>query len=83
MKMETKIILNKENTNRNNYENNKENKLIYMLAYPSREARGKAWKAFIADPDWKKAYKESTREGKLVKRVVNDFLAGTDFSKIK
>ena len=62
---------------------NKENKLIYMLAYPSREARGKAWKAFIADPDWKKAYKESTREGKLVKRVVNDFLAGTDFSKIK
>jgi hypothetical protein len=62
---------------------NKENKLIYMLAYPSREARGKAWKAFIADPDWKKAYKESTRDGKLVKRVVNDFLAGTDFSKIK
>jgi len=62
---------------------NKENKLIYMLAYPSREARGKAWKAFIADPNWKKAYKESTREGKLVKKVVNDFLAGTDFSKIK
>ncbi|MEC8989077.1 MAG: NIPSNAP family protein, partial [Verrucomicrobiota bacterium] len=51
-------------------------------AYPSREARGKAWKGFIADPDWKKAYKESTSEGKLVKRVVNDFLAGTDFSKI-
>ena len=61
---------------------NKENKLIYILAYPSREARGKAWKAFIADPNWKKAYKESTSEGKLVKRVVNDFLAGTDFSKI-
>ena len=62
---------------------NKENKLIYILAYPSREARGKAWKGFIADPDWKKAYKESTSEGKLVKRVVNDFLAGTNFSKIK
>ena len=62
---------------------NKENKLIYILAYPSHEARGKAWKGFIADPDWKKAYKESTSEGKLVKRVVNDFLAGTDFSKIK
>jgi len=62
---------------------NKENKLVYMLAYPSREARGKAWKAFIADPDWRKAYKESTQGGKLVKKVVNDFLAGTDFSKIK
>ena len=62
---------------------NKENKLVYMLAYPNREARGKAWKAFIADPDWRKAYKESTQGGKLVKKVVNDFLAGTDFSKIK
>ena len=62
---------------------NKENKLIYMLAYASRESSGKAWKACIDDPNWKKAYKESTRDGKLVKRVVNDFLAGTDFSKIK
>ena len=62
---------------------NKENKLVYMLAYPSREARGKAWKSFLADPDWRKAYKDSTKGGKLVKKVVNDFLAGTDFSKIK
>ena len=62
---------------------NKENKLVYMLAYPSREARGKAWKSFLADPVWQKAYKESTKGGRLVKRIVNDFLAGTDFSKIK
>ncbi|HJO10223.1 MAG TPA: NIPSNAP family protein [Verrucomicrobiota bacterium] len=62
---------------------NKENKLVYMLAYSSREARGKAWKDFLADPVWQKAYKESTRDGKLVKRIVNDFLAGTNFSEIK
>ena len=62
---------------------NKENKLVYMLAYSSREARGKAWKGFLGDPDWQKAYRESTKDGKLVKRVVNDFLAGTDFSKIR
>ena len=62
---------------------NKENKLVYMLAFPSREARDKAFKAFSADPDWKKAYKESTKDGRLVKKIVNDFLAGTDFSKIK
>ena len=30
---------------------NKENKLVYMLAFPSREARNKAFKAFSADPD--------------------------------
>ena len=62
---------------------NKENKLVYMLAFPSREARNKAFKAFGADPDWQKAYKESTKDGRLVKKIVNDFLAGTDFSKIK
>ncbi len=62
---------------------NKENKLVYMLAFPSREARNKAFKAFSADPDWQKAYKESTKDGRLVKNIVNDFLSGTDFSKIK
>src|SRR4051812_34553601 len=31
---------------------NTENKLIYLLAYPSREAREKSWKEFSADPDW-------------------------------
>ena len=62
---------------------NKENKLVYMLAFPSREARDKAFKAFGADPDWQKAYKESTKDGRLVKKIVNDFLGGTDFSNIK
>ena len=62
---------------------NKENKLVYILAFPSREARNKAFKAFGADPDWQKAYKESTKDGRLVKKIVNDFLTGTDFSKIK
>ncbi len=62
---------------------NKENKLVYMLAYSSREARGKAWKAFLADPNWQKVYKESTKDGRLVSRIVNDFLTGTDFSQIK
>src|SRR5438105_14820857 len=38
---------------------NSERKLIYFLAYPSREAREKSWKAFLADPDWRKAQKDS------------------------
>jgi hypothetical protein len=62
---------------------NKENKLVYMLAFPSREARNKAFKAFSADPAWQKVYKESTKDGRLVKKIVNDFLGGTDFSNIK
>src|SRR5262249_54715867 len=31
-----------------------EEKLIYILAYPSKEAADKSWKAFREDPEWKK-----------------------------
>ena len=38
---------------------NTNNVLIYLLAYPSREARDASWKEFSADPDWKSAQKAS------------------------
>src|SRR5690348_4471916 len=34
-------------------------KLIYILAFPSREAAKKSWDAFRDDPDWKKVREES------------------------
>ena len=59
---------------------NSENKLIYLLAYPDREARAKSWKEFSADPVWQAAAKESERDGKLVSKAESVFLAPTDFS---
>jgi hypothetical protein len=59
---------------------NTENKLVYVLAYPSREAREKAWKAFMADPDWQKAWKDSEKNGKLVTKAESRFLEATDYS---
>lgn len=59
---------------------NPENKLIYFLAYPSREAREKSWKAFLADPEWQKAQRESEVDGKLVDKVESRFLQATDYS---
>ncbi len=59
---------------------NGENKLVYLMAYPDRAARDKMWKAFFNDPDWKAAYKASTADGKLVKRVESVFLSPTDYS---
>jgi len=59
---------------------NPENKLIYLLAYPSREARAAAWKKFIADPDWKKAAAESEANGKIVGKIEARFMTATDFS---
>lgn len=59
---------------------NKQDALIYLLAYPSRAAREKSWKAFMDDPDWKKAYAASHADGPLVKKVDAVLLQTTDFS---
>jgi hypothetical protein len=59
---------------------NPENKLVYVLAYPSREARDKSWKDFGGDPDWKKAQSESEANGKLVAKVEQIYMTATDFS---
>jgi hypothetical protein len=61
-------------------ETNSENKLIYLLAFPDRDAREKSWKAFFADPEWQSVAKESERNGKLVAKVESVFLAPTDYS---
>ncbi len=50
------------------------NDLIYFLAYPSMEAREAAWKAFGADPEWKKVAEESQLDGKIVASVDAHFL---------
>jgi hypothetical protein len=57
--------------------------LYYILEFKNREARDTAWKAFRADPDWIKAKEASEVNGKLVDKVVETYMTGTDFSKIK
>jgi hypothetical protein len=61
----------------------KKDVLIYILAYPSREAREKAWKEFNADPDWQAAKKKSEETGTLVTKVDQVFMTPTDYSPIK
>ena len=58
----------------------KSNKLVYILAYPSMEAREASWKAFQADPEWKKARDASEEDGKIVEKVESVFLNPTDYS---
>jgi NIPSNAP len=59
---------------------NTDNKLVYLLAYPSRDAREASWKKFMADPDWQAAWKASEANGTLVKKVDSFYLQTTDFS---
>lgn len=59
-------------------------KLIYILAYPSKEAREKSWKDFQDDPDWKKAKAASEADGTpLAAKVESVFMNPTDYSPIK
>ena len=59
---------------------NPENKLVYVLAFPSRTARDQAFKDFGADPEWLATVKTSEAQGKLVLKIVSVFLQATDFS---
>ncbi len=36
-------------------------KLVYMVAFPSREAARKTWEAFGKDPEWRKVCARATR----------------------
>ncbi len=58
-------------------------KLVYMLAFPSKEAAKKSWDAFHNDPEWNKARAASEVNGKLVDRVESIYMKATDYSPIK
>lgn len=60
-----------------------ERKLYYILAFPSREAADKSWKAFGADPEWKAVREASEKDGRLVENVERVFLHPTDYSPLK
>jgi hypothetical protein len=61
----------------------KGSRLIYLVAFPSREAAKKTWKEFGEDPEWKKVYAESHKNGVLVNKVESVYLDPTDYSAIK
>jgi hypothetical protein len=58
-------------------------KLIYVLAFPSKEVADKSWKDFRDDPDWKAAREASEKDGKLVEKVESVFMSPTDYSPLK
>jgi len=61
---------------------NKDEKLVYFLSYPSRDASKKSWKDFLADPEWKKAAADSEKDGRLVKKLESKFLTATEYSPL-
>ena len=60
-------------------EKGSENQLIYVLAYPSREAREASWKAFRTDPVWLAAQKASEVNGKIVEKADFIYMGEVDY----
>jgi len=59
------------------------NTLVYILAYPSRDAATKAWDGFRKDADWIAARTASEANGPIVAKVVSVFMDPTNFSGLK
>ena len=60
-----------------------DNTLVYLLQYPDRSARERAWDAFRKDPVWIAARDASEVNGKLVDNVESVMLTATDYSPMK
>ena len=61
----------------------KDNTLVYLLSYPSRDAAKASWDAFRNDPEWKTVASESQKNGPLTTKVESVFLTPTDYSPMK
>jgi hypothetical protein len=57
--------------------------LVYVMAYPNREAARKAWADFSSDPEWKQVTAASDAEGLKVLKAQSMFVNPTDFSPLK
>ena len=59
------------------------NMLVYLLAYPSREAATTGWDGFRKDEGWIAARKASEANGPIVAKVQSVFMDPTNFSGLK
>jgi NIPSNAP len=58
-------------------------KIIYLLAYPSRDAAKKSWDAFRQDAGWKAVAAETQKNGQLVAKVDSVYMEPIDYSPMK
>jgi hypothetical protein len=59
------------------------NEISYILAFENMADREKRWSAFASDPEWLAVRRETEKDGPLVARIRNQFLAPTSYSPLK
>lgn len=58
------------------------NTLIYLIEHESEEAAKASWKAFVADPEWKKV-SQASKVGRLAGPIESTYMTATDYSPMK
>ena len=56
------------------------NRLVYLLGYPTLGDREKSWAAFQADPEWQKARAASEVNGPIVRVSHHSLMSLTSYS---
>jgi hypothetical protein len=64
-------------------EKEKDNKLVYMIAWPSVEAARAAWKSFGGDPERQRIWAEYNKDGDIVDHWEAVYLDPIDFSPLQ
>jgi hypothetical protein len=57
--------------------------IIYLLAFPDRDAIASSWAAFRADEEWRAGKAASEADGPLVERIESRVLTPTDYSPLR
>lgn len=57
--------------------------LVYLLAFPSREALDNAWSAMRADQQWQQAKAATETDGPLTTRITSLVLEPTEYSPLR
>lgn len=65
------------------YEVGNSDELVYILSFPSADARVKTWDDFRNDPEWLRVKQETEIDGPIVAKVKNWILSPTDYSPMQ
>lgn len=57
--------------------------LVYLLRWPSKDARDESWKNFLSDPEWRARHATADAGGPLVVTDISTFLEPAAFSKLR
>ena len=57
--------------------------LIYVLEHASQEAANQSWQAFAEDPECAEVSEASNANGRILAKVVREYMKATDYSPMQ